>query len=233
MSWMDIIKVYGSNSPKTNEQLMATLKEMGYDVNSHPMFKGRFNPAVANYVIQNEGRAVKRPIRQMGQNKPKPNLPKPVQKPKPNLPKPVQKPITQTPPPKKQLPPQKPQQLPTSAAKRRAIPATSSKQRAWQQSRLDAAANKLRNKGKEQLSEEVKQIIKPPVEERQKQLRGPPRKFTNAQMLARSKKNKETPTEEVARRIKEENEKRQRTLDRIKRGPSGRPARKYAKTGGN
>ena len=76
MHWFDIIKAYGSNTAKTNEQLMATLKEMGYDVNSHPMFKGRFNPAVANYIIQNEGKGVKRPIQQMGQDKPKLNLPK-------------------------------------------------------------------------------------------------------------------------------------------------------------
>ncbi len=128
------------------------------------------------------------------------------------------------------LPPTTPTKAPT---KRRAIPATSAKERAYQQFRLTSAGNKLKNKSKQELSQDVKNVLKPPVEERQKQLRGPPRKFTNAQMLARSKKNQETPTEEVARRIREENEVRQRTLDRIKRGPSGSPTRQYAKTGGN
>jgi len=137
-----------------------------------------------------------------------------------------------------QMPQQKPQTTPSptppkAPTNRRAIPATSPKERAYQDFRLTSAANKLRNKRKEELSEGVKEVLKPPVEERQRQLRGPPRKFTNAQMLARSKKNQETPTEEVARRIREENEVRQRTLDRIKRGPSGSPTRQYAKTGGN
>jgi len=128
MHWFDIIKAYGSNTAKTNEQLMATLKEMGYDVNSHPMFKGRFNPAVANYIIQNEGKGVKRPIQQMGQDKPKPNLPKPVQKPispKPSPPPPSSKGIPlpkPTPPPpqppKKKLPSQKTPQLPASVKRR-------------------------------------------------------------------------------------------------------------------
>jgi hypothetical protein len=113
MDWFDIIKAYGSNTAKTNEQLMATLKEMGYDVNNHPMFAGQFNPAVANYIIQNEGKAVKRPIQQMGQNKPKPNLPKPIQK--PITPKPTQTPVKQP------LPSQKPPQLPASATRRSAF----------------------------------------------------------------------------------------------------------------
>ena len=110
MDWFDIIKVFGSNTAKTNEQLMATLKEMGYDVNNHPLFRGRFNPAVANYIIQNEGKSVKQPIQQMGQNKPKPNLPKPVQK--PISPKPAQAPVKQP------LPSQRPSKIPASVKRR-------------------------------------------------------------------------------------------------------------------
>ena len=124
--------------------------------------------------------------------------------------------------------------------KRKVIPSASAKQKAWEKSRLDSAANKLRNKGKEQLTGEVKRILKPPVEERQKK-RGPPKKtYTNAEMLARKKQvgdtvnppveERQSQKDEVARRIQEEREKSIETAraNRARRGPSGPPRGRYA-----
>ena len=108
-------------------------------------------------------------------------------------------------------PPKAPTTPPKAPTKRRAIPAKTSKQRAYEDFRLTSAANKLKNKPKKELSEGVKRVLNPKLNERQRQ-RGPPPKT-------------ESPKGEVARRIAEERERSEQTArtNRIKRGPRGSP----------
>ena len=89
--------------------------------------------------------------------------------------------------------------------KRKVIPSASPKQRAWEKSRLEAAANKVRNKKPEELSEGVKQILNPPVEERQ------------------SQKEQVQQQTEVQRRIAEEQKKRDETLRRMREQQNSPP----------
>ena len=111
---------------------------------------------------------------------------------------------------------------PKAPTKRRAIPAKTSKQRAYEDFRLSSVTNKLRNKPKEELSEGVKRVLNPKLNERQRQRGPPPKTYTNKELQERHGK-KESPTDEVNRRIAEERRKLEQTAESNRRKRESSP----------